>query len=73
MSNHELHEVLLIEEADAWFEYADATKDERERGTRKSSPGPGRDCSSASVRSAPDAPGSSLRAKPPEALLIAPC
>ncbi len=26
MSNRELHEVLLIEEADAWFEYADATK-----------------------------------------------
>ena len=26
-SNRELHELLLIEEADAWFEYADATKD----------------------------------------------
>jgi hypothetical protein len=29
-SNRELHELLLIEEADAWFEYADATKDQRE-------------------------------------------
>ncbi len=28
-SNPELHELLLIEEADAWFEYADATKDQR--------------------------------------------
>jgi hypothetical protein len=27
-SKRELHELLLIEEADAWFEYADATKDE---------------------------------------------
>jgi hypothetical protein len=25
-SNREIHELLLIEEADAWFEYADATK-----------------------------------------------
>ena len=32
MSNRELHEVLLIEEADAWFEYADATK--AQQGTR---------------------------------------
>jgi len=28
-SDTELHELLLIEEADAWFEYADATKTER--------------------------------------------
>ncbi len=28
MSNREAHELLLIEEADAWFEYADATKDQ---------------------------------------------
>ncbi len=27
-SNRELHELLLFEEADAWFEYADATKDQ---------------------------------------------
>ena len=27
-SETELHELLLIEEADAWFEYADATKTE---------------------------------------------
>ena len=27
-SDGELHEVLLMEEADAWFEYADATKTE---------------------------------------------
>ena len=27
-SHRELHELLLIEEADAWFEYADATKDQ---------------------------------------------
>lgn len=27
-SNRELRELLLIEEADAWFEYADATKDQ---------------------------------------------
>ena len=27
-SDTELHELLLIEEADAWFEYADATKAE---------------------------------------------
>jgi hypothetical protein len=27
-SESELHELLLIEEADAWFEYADATKTE---------------------------------------------
>jgi hypothetical protein len=27
--NREAYEVLLIEEADAWFEYADATKDQR--------------------------------------------
>ena len=27
-SDTELHELLLIEEADAWFEYADATKTE---------------------------------------------
>jgi hypothetical protein len=27
-SNREIHELLLIEEADAWFEYADATKDQ---------------------------------------------
>jgi hypothetical protein len=32
MSNRELHEVLLIEEADAWFEYADATKDQKGTG-----------------------------------------
>src|SRR5579864_6230758 len=32
MSERELHEVLLIEEADAWFEYADATKGQQ--GTR---------------------------------------
>ena len=32
MSNREAHEVLLIEEADAWFEYADATK--AQHGTR---------------------------------------
>ena len=32
MSDRELHEVLLIEEADAWFEYADATKSQQ--GTR---------------------------------------
>jgi hypothetical protein len=25
-SETEIHELLLIEEADAWFEYADATK-----------------------------------------------
>jgi len=25
-SDSELHELLLIEEADAWFEYADATR-----------------------------------------------
>jgi hypothetical protein len=31
-SNRELHELLLIEEADAWFEYADATKDQRGSG-----------------------------------------
>jgi hypothetical protein len=27
-SNRELNELLLIEEADAWFEYADATKNQ---------------------------------------------
>jgi hypothetical protein len=27
-SEIELHELLLIEEADAWFEYADATRTE---------------------------------------------
>jgi hypothetical protein len=27
-SNREIRELLLIEEADAWFEYADATKDQ---------------------------------------------
>jgi hypothetical protein len=27
-SPREIHELLLIEEADAWFEYADATKDQ---------------------------------------------
>ena len=27
-SDSELHELLLIEEADAWFEYADATRTE---------------------------------------------
>ena len=27
-SRREAHELLLIEEADAWFEYADATKDQ---------------------------------------------
>jgi len=26
-TRREAHELLLIEEADAWFEYADATKD----------------------------------------------
>lgn len=31
-SDSELHELLLIEEADAWFEYADATK--AEQGSR---------------------------------------
>ena len=31
-SDTELHELLLIEEADAWFEYADATK--AEHGSR---------------------------------------
>ena len=31
-SDSELHELLLIEEADAWFEYADSTK--TEMGTR---------------------------------------
>ena len=31
-SDREVHELLLIEEADAWFEYADATK--RQNGTR---------------------------------------
>ena len=30
MADHrEAHEVLLIEEADAWFEYADATRGQR--------------------------------------------
>ena len=33
-SDREAHELLLIEEADAWFEYADATKDQS--GTRYS-------------------------------------
>ena len=28
-SRREAHELLLIEEGDAWFEYADATKDQR--------------------------------------------
>jgi hypothetical protein len=28
LSNRETHELLMIEEADAWFEYADATKDQ---------------------------------------------
>jgi hypothetical protein len=28
-SSREIHELLLIEEADAWFEYADATKAQR--------------------------------------------
>jgi hypothetical protein len=28
-SNREIHELLMIEEADAWFEYADATKGQR--------------------------------------------
>ncbi len=28
-SNREAHELLWIEEADAWFEYADATQGER--------------------------------------------
>ena len=32
--NREAHELLLIEEADAWFEYADATKGQL--GTRYS-------------------------------------
>ena len=31
-SSREAHELLLIEETDAWFEYADATK--TEMGTR---------------------------------------
>jgi hypothetical protein len=31
-SDREAHELLLIEEADAWFEYADATK--AQAGTR---------------------------------------
>jgi hypothetical protein len=31
-SDREAYELLLIEEADAWFEYADATKDQG--GTR---------------------------------------
>ncbi len=29
-SDREVHELLLIEEADAWFEYADATKDQND-------------------------------------------
>jgi hypothetical protein len=28
-SNRQALELLMIEEADAWFEYADATKDQR--------------------------------------------
>ena len=31
-SDREAHELLMIEEADAWFEYADATK--HQNGTR---------------------------------------
>lgn len=31
-STREIHELLMIEEADAWFEYADATKDQRAGG-----------------------------------------
>ncbi len=31
-SDRELHELLMIEEADAWFEYADATKNQRGGG-----------------------------------------
>jgi hypothetical protein len=31
-SNREAYELLLIEEADAWFEYADATKSQQGTG-----------------------------------------
>ena len=34
-SDREVHELLLIEEADAWFEYADATKDQRRLALRR--------------------------------------
>ena len=34
-SETELHELLLIEEADAWFEYADATKDRGRLAVRR--------------------------------------
>ena len=54
--NPEAHELLWIEEADAWFEYAEATAGSSAHGTRRSSRGPGRGSSSACVRSPPAAP-----------------
>ena len=40
--HQEAMELLLIEEADAWFEYLEATRGSRPSGTSRSSPGPGR-------------------------------
>ena len=74
-SNRELHELLLIEEADAWFEYADATKDQRGSALLpRSSPGPGRASSSGFASSARGArasrrPTRPRQVKPPSAAL----
>ena len=41
-TRRDAHELLLIEEADAWFEYLEATRGQTAPGTRSSSRGPGR-------------------------------
>ena len=51
----EAHELLLIEEADAWFEYLEATRAQSTSGTSRSSPGPGRGSRSGCARSGPGA------------------
>ena len=58
MPDTELAEELLqIEEADAWFEYLEATRGQARTATARSSRGPGRGSPSGCARFAPGAHG----------------
>ena len=55
-ATEEAFELLLIEEADAWFEYLEATRGRPRPATRSSSPGRGLDSANGYARSALAAP-----------------
>ena len=56
VNKREAEELLMIEEADAWFEYLEATRNQSETATARSSRGPGRASTSGCARSARAAP-----------------